>query len=135
MEPGLKMRALVALVLIVTLATPAFARGERVTVFFEFPGREAVRVDLTYDETVELIHQKLNYDIDFWVYGALKKARLPSSQVRGKGGTTLTSIGGVANGPEGRWVYWVNGIRSPYHIDDQLAIGVRTIRFRYVKDP
>jgi hypothetical protein len=43
-------------------------------------------------------------------------------------------LGGVANGPDGHWAFSVNGIRSPYHIDTQLAEGVRTIRFRYVTD-
>ena len=74
--------------------SPAPARGERVTVIFEIPGREPVRVALTYDETVELIHQKLNYDIDFWVYGALKKAQLELAGPE-KGAVTITSIGGV----------------------------------------
>jgi hypothetical protein len=128
------MRVLLALLVSLVITAPAAALGERVTVTFEFPDREPVRVDLTYEETVELIHEKLNYDLRFWVSGALKKARLSSSQVHEKGGLKITAIGGVADGPEGRWVYWVNGIRSPYHIDNQLSVGVRTIRFRYVKD-
>jgi hypothetical protein len=128
------LKALVTFGLLLGLASPAPALGERVTVTFEFPDRDPVRVPLTYDETVELINDKLNYKIDFWVYGALKKANLASVEDRQDGHVTLTSIGGVANGPAGRWVYYVNGIRSPYHINTQLAIGVRTIRYVFLKN-
>lgn len=127
------MKRLAAVALALCLAFPSFAVGERVTVIFEFPDRDPVRVDLTYEETVPLVGDKLNYKIEFWVHGALLKAKLASTVSRDDGHVTLTSIGGIANGADGKWVYWVNGIRSPYHINTQLAPGVRTIRFRYVK--
>jgi hypothetical protein len=132
MEPGMT-RAFVACLMALTFASSASAVGERVTVIFEFPAREPVRVDLSYEETVPLVGDKLNYKIDFWVRGALIKAQLASTEETREGQVTLTSIGGVANGPEGRWVYSVNGTRSPYHINTQLSSGARTIRFRYVK--
>ena len=125
-------KVLVALGLLLAPASPAPALGERVTVTFEFPDRDPVRVPLTYDETVDLIDDKLNYKVDFWVYGALKKAKLASVADRQDGDVTLTSIGGIANGPAGRWVYYVNGIRSRYHINTQLAVGVRTIRYAFL---
>jgi hypothetical protein len=127
-------RAILACVIALALALPAFALGERVTVTFDLPDREPVRVALTYEETVPLVHDKLNYKIDFWVHGALIKAKLANAREIRDGHVTLTSIGGVANGPAGHWVYSVNGIRSPYHINTQLALGVRTIRFRYVSN-
>jgi len=127
-------RTRAAVVVALAWALPTFAVGERVTVFFEFPDRDPVRVDLTYEETVPLVNDKLNYKINFWVRGALLKAKLASTQETRDGHVTLTSIGGVANGGPGHWVYWVNGLRSPYHINTQLSMGVRTIRFRYVKD-
>jgi hypothetical protein len=123
------MKALAALALMFALISPAPALGERVVVTFEFPDRDPVRVPLTYDETVGLIHDKLNYKVEFWVHGALKKSQLASVETALDGHVMLTSIGGVANGTAGHWVYFVNGIRSPYHINTQLAVEVRTIRY------
>ena len=81
-----------------------------------------------------LVDDELDYKVDFWVRDALIKAKLASRRETRDGNVTLTSIGSVGNGPDGHSAYWVNGIRSPYHIKTQLSEDVRTIRFRYVKD-
>ena len=62
-----------------------------------------------------------SYKIDGWVYGALQYFNLPFV-VETKGTTghwkrTITKIGEFANGPEGGWVYYVNDIKSKYHME------------------
>ncbi len=46
-----------------------------VSVSFQFPDREQVQVDLTYDEVLRLTEQ--SYMIDFWIHGVLAKLKLP----------------------------------------------------------
>ena len=71
------------------------------------------------------------YKIDFWIYGALQVLEIPFKTKTVKGGTTIEQIGEAANGEKGKWVYYVNGIRSRYHINTQLDLEVDTIKFVY----
>ena len=78
-----------------------------------------------------------NYKIDWWVYGALQYFNLPF-EVRTEGETGLwksviTKIGEYSNGAEGTWVYFVNGIKSKYHISTQLDEGLNCIIFIFKK--
>jgi len=96
---------------------------------FEFPDRDAVSVAVTYDEVVALTHEKLPYTIEFWLKGALAKAELKYSTSREGGHARITEIAGVGEGARGEWIYYVNGIRSIYHINTQTAKDVHSIRF------
>ena len=96
---------------------------------FEFPDRDAVSVSVTYDEVVALTHDKLPYTIEFWLAGALAKAGLKYSISREHGHARITEIAGVGEGAHGEWIYYVNGIRSIYHINTQAAEDVHSIRF------
>ena len=100
-----------------------------VPVTFEFGGRDPVTVSVTYEEVVELIHEKHPYMIQFWVAGALAKAVLKYSIERQQGHNRISEIAGVREDAHGEWVYYVNGIRSIYHINTQSADGLRSIRF------
>jgi len=102
-----------------------------VDVAIEFPDRPPMRVSVHYDEAVGLIGEKLPYKIDFWVRAAFAKAKARYTIDENDGKWVISAIDGVENGAAGRWVYFVNGFRSPYHINTQLADGVRSIRFVY----
>ncbi len=74
--------------------------------------------------------------IDFWIHGVLAKLKLPyREQVvnRRTGARAIVAIDGIENGAAGRWIYYVDGFRSPYHINTQLLAGVRSIRFVFEK--
>jgi len=115
------------------LLWPALAVAQHavpiVPVKFEFPDREAVSVSVTYEEVVALTHEKLAYTIEFWLKGALAKAGLNYSIKREPGNTRVTEIAGVREDAHGEWIYYVNGIRSIYHINTQTTQGLRSIRF------
>ncbi len=110
-------------------ATLARAGELAVTVSVEFPDREPVMIAITYDEVVKLTGDKLPYEVAFWVRGAFAKAGFEYSVEKVARAESVTSIAGLSNEPGSRWVYYVNGIRSPYHINTQSSEDVRTIRF------
>ena len=108
----------------------ALARAEHtVQVSFEFPGRPAIHVAVGMNEAIELTGVKHPYKVQFWVHGGLAKAKLEFDEDAVEGRRTITAIDGVRNGPEGTWVYFVDNVRSRYHINTQTAPTVRSIRF------
>jgi hypothetical protein len=74
-------------------------------------------------------HEKLPYTVEFWLKGALAKAGLKYAISREKGNVRITEIAGVREDAHGKWVYYVNGVRSIYHINTQAGHDLRSIRF------
>ena len=77
-----------------------------------------------------------DYKIDWWVFAALQDLDLPfRTKTTGKTGgpwkTTILRIGNYSTGPNGRWVYFVNGIRSRYDISTQTDSELKEIKFVY----
>jgi len=97
------------------------------------PGRDPLDILVSYDEATKLTGEKLEYSIDFWIRAAFAKAGLEYSIGKTGAAHEITAINSVRNGEAGRWVYFVNDIRSPYHIDSQSSESVKTIRFAYQK--
>ena len=65
-----------------------------------------------------------------WQLGGKEaKAELKYSTSREGGHARITEIAGVGEGARGEWIYYVNGIRSIYHINTQTAKDVHSIRF------
>lgn len=75
------------------------------------------------------------YKIDIWVVTALQKLKLSFDGFTKRDGsslkTTITDIEGYKNNNKCRWVYYVNGFKSPYHISTQVDLDVETIKFVY----
>ena len=90
-------------------------------------------MELTYEEAVEELGRKIPYMIEFWVHAALSRLGFEYRDrvVNEHGGRAIISVDGLANSSTGHWVYYVNGIRSPYHINTQTSEGVRSIRFAF----
>ena len=114
-----------------SLANPA----ERlVAVSFVFPDGVTKSTQLTDGEVRNLVHENFGYMIEWWVRGAIAKLKLsteisvvdPQSKAK-----AVTSVDGVANGPNGRWVLYVDGVRSRYHINTKLRQHERSIRLVY----
>ena len=97
---------------------------------FEFQDRNPVHVQVSYSEAVRLTGQPLPYKIEFWAQAALDKAGLKYQTAEIEGRRSITSIDGAANSASRRWVYFVNDVRSPFHINTQTAQHVRSIRFK-----
>jgi hypothetical protein len=117
--------------LVLLLVAAGLARADKfaVSVSVDFPDRDSAKIRVTYDEVVKLTGDKLPYKVEFWVHGAFAKANLKYTVEKVDGQESVTSIAGLSNDSNSRWVYFVNGIRSPYHINTQLGHDVRTIRF------
>lgn len=111
----------------------AAAESVPVHVLIDFPDREDLDIAVTYEEVVELTGDKHPYKVKFWVNGAFTKAGLKYDIEKAAGNESVRSIQGVANDTAARWVYFVDGIRSPYHINTQTAPQPRTIRFKFEK--
>jgi hypothetical protein len=109
--------------------TSLAAGGYVVAVSFEFPERPPVQVAISYSEVVELTGVKHPYKVEFWVRGALAKANLKYQADLVDGRRTITAIDNVRNDATGTWVYFVDGVRSKYHINTQTAPQPRSIRF------
>lgn len=75
------------------------------------------------------------YKIDIWVFTALQKLKLPFDGITKSDGfsykTTITDVDGYKNNDQCRWIYYVNGYKSPYTISTQLDAGVEVIKFVY----
>jgi hypothetical protein len=133
------------------IATPSFAdhftaadpRSE-VKVSFEFPGAAIKETTLTVMRCYAIFHRRPlpkevwvdDCKIDWWVFAALQDLNLSfKTRTVGKTGgpwnTTIVRIGDDSTGPDGRWVYSVNGIRSRYDISTQSDSDVKEIRFVY----
>ena len=139
---------LLSVVVLAMIISPVFGEyhisGNRMTVHIQFPEGDEHTIDMTFGELVVMLQDTpfapelyvANYKIDIWVYAALYQLDLPFdvSTVRHPHEvyeSTITKIGEYQNGENGVWVYYVNGIRSPYHISTQLADDVHDIRFVY----
>jgi hypothetical protein len=128
------MRFAVRLIFLSLVIPPSLSAGEyAVAVSFEFPEKPPVQVAISYSEVVQLTGVKHPYKIEFWVRGALAKAELKYTADLVDGRRTITSIDSVRNDSTGAWVYFVDGIRSKYHINTQTAPKVRSIRFVFEK--
>ena len=112
-----------------------------VTVSFEFPDRTTNAITLTYSSALDAFKRKplpkgvspTYYKIDFWIYAALQSLDLPFETKTVRGDTTIVQIAKTANGGDGEWIYYVNGIRSRYHINTQLDMDAKRIRFVFKK--
>jgi hypothetical protein len=116
----------------------------QVHVRFEFPGGLIKESTLTVNRCSEIFKQKPlpnnvwvdSYKIDWWVFAALQDLDLFfKTETTGKSGgpreTTLLQIGEYQSDSKGKWVYFVNGIRSPYDLSTQTDEGLKNIKFVY----
>ena len=133
------MRVLTTAILLLGLAwcgamSPATATDASVVVSFVFPGGVTRSAELTDNEVRGLLRENIGYMVEWWVRGALAKLQLrhvisvvdPRSKAM-----AVTSVDGVANGPTGQWVLYVDGIRSRYHINTQVRQHERQIKLVY----
>jgi hypothetical protein len=128
------MRTVQWLVSMVAVATSSLAIAEQsVDVSFEFPARPPVHVSVTLSEVTQLTGDKLPYKVEYWLLGALAKAELKYAMELVDGRRTVTAIDDVRNDSTGTWAYFVDGVRSKYHINTQTAPTVRSIRFVFEK--
>jgi hypothetical protein len=112
-----------------------------VTVSFEFPDGTTNAITLTYNSALDAFRKKplskkvspTYYKIDFWIYAALQSLDLRFETKTVRGETTIVRISQTASGPDGEWIYYVDGIRSRYHINTQLDAEVKKIRFLFKK--
>ena len=88
---------------------------------------------VSLSEVTQLTGDKLPYKVEYWVRGALAKADLKYAVELVEGRRTVTAIDDVRNDSKGTWVYFVDGVRSRYHINTQTAPTVRSIRFVFEK--
>ena len=114
-------------------ATGARADGHSMSISIVFPDGRELRATLDHPEVVQLTGQKPIYMLDFWAYAALKKLSLPyeTHSVESPPGVAITSIDGLANGEHEHWVYFANGIRSPYRLNTQLFEGIERLELRF----
>ena len=126
----------------VCVASFPIANSEtNVTVSFEFPDGTTNAITLTYDSALDAFKKTplpkhvspTYYKIDFWIYAALQSLDLPFEIKTVRGQATIARISKTASGPDGEWLYYVNGIRSRYHINTQLDVDVKKIRFVFKK--
>ncbi|MHC1727298.1 MAG: hypothetical protein AB9866_15045 [Syntrophobacteraceae bacterium] len=116
----------------------------QINVKFEFPGGTVKETTLTVNRCHEIFKKKPlpkgvwvdDYKIDWWVFAALQDLNLPfKAETTGKTGgpwkTTILQIGEYPSGPQGTWIYYINGIKSPYHISTQEDSGLMSIKFVY----
>jgi hypothetical protein len=128
---------LVALALGVVLGSAPLAHAqsarsvEEIAVLFAFPDGTAKRTTVSMDEVEKLTGQRPAYKLLPWVQAALRKLELSHKSSADGHGIALTEIGGVANGPRGKWAYSVNGVASAYRLDTQTIEDVKQIAFSY----
>jgi hypothetical protein len=117
---------------------------QQVSIRFEFPGRVAKETKFDMFRCGEILGKKPltkdvwvdNYKIDWWVFAALQdlglsfKAKTVEKNY-GLRETTILRIGEYESGAKGEWMYYVNGIRSRYHISTQTDENLKSIRFVY----
>lgn len=116
---------------------PSANTRTNVTVSFVFPNGSTKQKIMTYDSVLDAFRKKhlpagvspSGYKVDFWIYGALQALEIPFTAKTMKGQTTIEQIGEASNGTKGNWVYYVNGIKSRYHINTQMDLDVDIIKF------
>ena len=122
----------------VSLADHPVGNEGPITVLFSFPNGTNLSTTITNAfEAERIIIQKplsesipvAYYKIDWWIYAALRKLDRPFKTETKDKKVTIVEIGDFANGQNGKWVYYVNGHLSPYHINTQLDSDVKTIKF------
>jgi len=127
----------------VCVASFPIGNGEtNVSVSFEFPDGTTNVMTLTYRSALDAFKKNplpesvspTPYKIDFWIYAALQSRDLPFKTKTVRGDTTIEQVAKTTNGPDGEWIYYVNGIRSRYHINTQLDEGVKKIRFVFKRN-
>jgi hypothetical protein len=129
------MRFGLSFALVVLLAAPSLSVAEQtVQVSFEFPGKAPVHVAVSLTEGRQLTGVKHPYKMEFWIRGSLAKAGMKYEVEMSEGRKTITTIDGVPNDSTGTWVYFVDGVRSRYHINTQTAPMVRNVRFVFEKN-
>lgn len=142
--PTLAIMGLVLSLLFAPKCVASFPIGNsetNVTVSFEFPDRTTNAITLTYISALDTFQKRplpkgvspTYYKIDFWIYAALQSLDLPFETKSVRGETTIVRVSKTANGSDGEWIYYVNGIRSRYHINTQLDAEVKKIRFVFKK--
>jgi hypothetical protein len=114
------MRSFLWLLILLSASSLAIAE-QTVAVSFELPERAPVRVAVSLSEVMQLTGVKHPYKVEFWVRGALAKAELKYDVELVDGRRSVTAIDGVRNDSTGAWVYFVDGVRSRYHINTQTA--------------
>ena len=119
--------------------------GGPITIIFEFPDGKEKETKITFPEIYEILEKRplsknlyvADYKIDIWIYASLQKLVLPfevktiHNTKKGLFESTVTKIGRYKNGDKGIWIYYVNGVKSPYQISTQLAAGVKQIKFAF----
>jgi hypothetical protein len=147
MRPTLPTFAIIGLVLSLLSAPQCLASfpignsETNVTVSFEFPDGTTNAITLTYNSALDAFRKRplprevspTVYKIDFWIYAALQSLDLHFETKTVRGQAMIVRISQTASGPDGEWIYYVNGIRSPYHINTQLDDAVKKIRFTFKK--
>jgi hypothetical protein len=135
------------------IASPAYSDhptsiedpNQKVEISFIFPNGSVYESNFSYFDIQNILLKNPlnkdiyvdNYKIDWWVYGALQHFKLPF-EVNTKGRTgywesVITKIGDYTNGSEGNWAYYVNNIKSNYHISTQTDQGLKRIKFIFTK--
>lgn len=112
------------------------AETDKVGLSFEFANGDRYETIITDNEVRDLLHRNFGYMIEWWVDGALVKLGLKCTKEvvdARKGSVAIVAINSVANSMKARWVLYVNGHRSKYHINTQTREGVKTIRLVYEK--
>ena len=122
-------------IVLAALGAPTLAlHSETVIVTFAFPDGSSKVTELNDAEVRSLLHESFGYMVEWWIRGALIKLGLPhriaivDQKLKAK---DVVAIGGVENSQSGHWVLYVNGFRSPYHINTQSRENVREIRLAF----
>jgi hypothetical protein len=122
------------------VAFPTGNTNTAVHVSFEFPDGTTNAIVLTPRSVREALTKPLPkgvsptyYKIDNWIYAALLALDLTFETETVRGQTTIVRVSKTTNGSDGEWIYYVNGIRSRYHINTQLDVDVRKIKFVFTK--
>ena len=119
------------ILVVMSLGAIASAGSTPVHVLIDFPDREDLDIVVAYEEVAELTGVKHPYMVKFWVLGAFAKAKVKYEIQKIDGEESVSSIQGLANDIGASWVYYVNGIRSPFHINTHSVPQTRVILFKY----
>jgi hypothetical protein len=134
-RPIQRLAGLVALFAAV-VTQPLQASGQvfgdqEITVSFSFPDGTTKSTSVTQSEIERLTGQRPGYKLLPWVVVALQKLELAHGTETDAKGIKISTIAGVANGPQGEWVYSANGFPSPYRLNTQTIEGITRVSFSY----
>lgn len=112
-----------------------------VKVSFVFPDGALREITLTYKDCADIFKQRPlpkhipveYYKIDWWIYAALQSLDIDFEIQSKNKRTSIIRIDKYENDTNGKWVYFVNGTRSRYHINTQLDEDVKIIKFVFEK--